>query len=115
MEETHSETLFHIYPQPDDFAPGNNYQTKTHFVKDIEGDSTFTVKVEVTQSMGDRVLCVFNSLSKYPDTVKKGEIIGMDVWKPLVKKSIIECNNLYKKRVKTTYLELTDIPLPIME
>ena len=113
--EGHKLTLFHVYPKPDRFIPGGNYGTQVHFEKDIKEDKTLTfiVRVETIQQIDEKqALCVCNSLSEYEVSVSKDELTQYNYWHPLVEKSIIECNKLYKEKVKGTYLEGTDIPLP---
>jgi hypothetical protein len=115
-KEGHKLTLFHIYPKPDSFIPENKYGTKVHFDKNIiEGDPfTFVVKVETSQQVGEtQCLCVCNSLSEYEVSISKDELtLNYDNWYGLVQRSIVECNKLYKEKVKGTYLDGTDIPLP---
>lgn len=113
LKEDHKVTQFQVYPQPDNFVAGNEYQTKVHHEKDIEGDSTLIVQVQAMQSVDTQPLCVITTLSVYELSIPKEEIVNLENWKPLVIRSIVECNNLYKEQVIGTYLEKTDIPAPM--
>lgn len=115
LNEEHEITLFHIYPKPDNYLPINNYDTKVHFRKTIEDtdDWKFVVNVEVIHSIDNKqALCVFNTFSKYKLPISKNEVGHYENWHPLIQRSIIECDKLYKAKVKGTYLEGTTVPLP---
>lgn len=116
VNEHHKETLFHLYPKPDGFAPGQNLGTRVHFNEDPhQTDSVlYTVNVETTQVLNNtNAMCVFNTISKFELNVKLGQMIPIEVWQPLRKKANEECNKLYKEKVKGTYLDGTDIPIVI--
>jgi hypothetical protein len=118
IKEEHKEIGSHIFPKPDTYVHGNIYGSKVHFEQSVEeGENIkFIVKVEAEQLINNNTqsLCIFNSLSEYDLSISKEELSKHENWYPLVQKSVVECNKLYQKKVKETYLEGTDIP-PLTE